>query len=54
MKNDASFAELVKEIRPGAGDGVERVSIETASPNLNGVFFFAGDDGVNGKELWRY
>lgn len=45
---------LVKDINPGAANSLEFGSISGfVIVDLNGVAFFAADDGVHGKELWR-
>src|SRR6266571_1677280 len=43
---------MVKDIRPGALDGVDSL-LPQAMVNVNGVLFFVADDGVNGRELWK-
>jgi ELWxxDGT repeat protein len=39
---------LVKDIHPGAGS-----SGPSELANVNGTLFFAADDGVHGRELWK-
>jgi ELWxxDGT repeat protein len=42
---------LVKDINPGAGSAFDLTNIQfTVS---NGVVFFAADDGLRGRELWK-
>lgn len=43
---------MVKDIRPGAADGVEPF-FELAAHVHNGILYFRADDGVTGTELWR-
>jgi ELWxxDGT repeat protein len=49
-KSDGSAAgtELVKDIRPGSAS-----STPTALAVLDGIVYFAADDGAHGAELWR-
>ena len=42
---------MVKDIRPGSNSGSVISNVTIA--NVNGILFFAGNDGVNGTELWR-
>ena len=44
----AAGTVLVKDIRPGIGDGSPFDLI-----NVNGTVFFRANDGVNGRELWK-
>ncbi|KPK19972.1 MAG: hypothetical protein AMK69_23735, partial [Nitrospira bacterium SG8_3] len=39
---------IVKDIRTGANG-----SSPTELTNVGGVLFFAADDGIKGRELWR-
>jgi ELWxxDGT repeat protein len=41
-------AELLKDIFPGVGS-----SDPSFLRNANGILFFAAEDGVSGRELWR-
>lgn len=50
--------QLVKDINPGAGDGIAWQESSIAPPTLrmvsNGIFvFFKANDGVHGEQLWR-
>jgi ELWxxDGT repeat protein len=46
--------KLVKDIQPGAADGIHFDSLSGFDiVDLNGVAFFAANDGVHGDELWR-
>jgi ELWxxDGT repeat protein len=51
----AGRTTLVKDIKPGRGSSlVDASSSFYFTPvALNGVLYFAADDGVNGRELWR-
>lgn len=42
--------ELFKDINPGAGGAFDT---ESAFVILNGILYFAADDGVHGLELWK-
>jgi ELWxxDGT repeat protein len=41
---------LLDEVQPGAEDGL---SYSLFGAELDGHYYFAGDDGVHGEELWR-
>ncbi|HVE94203.1 MAG TPA: ELWxxDGT repeat protein [Acidimicrobiales bacterium] len=46
--------KLVKDINPGTNDSLQLGSISGLEiADLNGVAYFAADDGVHGDELWR-
>ncbi len=47
----AAGTVLVKDINPGAGSGFMRVP--NAFINVNGTLYFAGNNGLNGHELWK-
>jgi ELWxxDGT repeat protein len=42
----------VKNIHPN-GNGLELFSAQTRFTDVNGTMFFAADDGVHGRELWK-
>jgi ELWxxDGT repeat protein len=45
---------LVLDIRPGTADGISfNFSGRSPMVNVNGILYFAANDGVNGTELWR-
>lgn len=43
---------ILKDIKVGLGDGVSP-SGSTKFTKMNGGFYFAADDGINGVELWK-
>ncbi len=45
----AQTVELVKDLKPGSSDGVTQPSFSV----LNGELYFRGDDGTNGRELFK-
>jgi ELWxxDGT repeat protein len=50
----AAGTVLVRDINPGsAGSFAAPPSLAASLTNVNGVVFFAADDGVHGVELWR-
>jgi ELWxxDGT repeat protein len=59
--NSLGAAELVKDINPGANDGLSFVADDELSNHINLVsihststlLFFSADDGVHGWELWK-
>jgi ELWxxDGT repeat protein len=48
----AAGTSMIKDIFPGTGNGVLEFSGRT-NCEMNGVFYFRGNDGVTGTELWR-
>ncbi|MCE9563851.1 MAG: hypothetical protein K8U57_17555, partial [Planctomycetes bacterium] len=47
---------FIKDINPGSGSsspGDSYLTSETVGVNVNGVLFFAADDGLHGQELWK-
>lgn len=51
----AAGTALVKDIKPGAASGLPGVSYAGRFDPvaMGGILYFAADDGVNGRELWR-
>ncbi len=47
---DYDSVSIVKDIDPGVGAGAD---VSGAPTVLDGYFYFGGDDGTNGRELWR-
>lgn len=55
---DGSTAEMVADLNPGSADGIETASTFNgfsahAYGELNGILYFAADDGTHGEELWK-
>lgn len=47
----AQSPEIVKDIWPGYGNGY--ADSETNGVEVGGIYYFGGNDGVHGVELWR-
>jgi ELWxxDGT repeat protein len=44
---------LVRDINPGSGASLDTGYAPSYLTNVGGTLFFAADDGIHGKELWR-
>ncbi len=52
---------MIKDINPGSGNGkinilseyYKNIGLMPVNNSYNNVIYFAGDDGTNGRELWR-
>lgn len=42
---------MVKDIRPGSSGSIDQV--DDSFQNVNGLLFFAANDGISGEEIWK-